>query len=102
MGVKLQLINHGVGDDVLRKVLKVANEFFELPSEDKAVMYSEDSKQKSRVYTSIDYNNEKVHFWRDSLRHPCHPLEEHIDSWPQKPPQYRYACLRHPPRHLLY
>ncbi|KAL6217514.1 hypothetical protein ACLB2K_010731 [Fragaria x ananassa] len=89
VGVKLQLINHGVGDDVLRKVLKVANEFFGLPSVDKAVMYSEDSKQKSRVYTSIDYDNEKVHFWRDSLRHPCHPLAEHIDSWPQKPPQYR-------------
>ncbi|XP_062024809.1 protein DOWNY MILDEW RESISTANCE 6-like [Rosa rugosa] len=84
-----QLINHGVEDNLLHKVLDVANEFFEQPYEDKASMYSEDVEQSCRLYTSIDYNKEKVHFWRDNLRHPCHPLEQHIHFWPQKPPQYR-------------
>ncbi|PRQ25888.1 putative flavanone 3-dioxygenase [Rosa chinensis] len=87
--VLLQLINHGVEDNLLHKVLDVANEFFEQPYEDKASMYSEDVEQSCRLYTSIDYNKEKVHFWRDNLRHPCHPLEQHIHFWPQKPPQYR-------------
>ncbi|KAF5182629.1 Dmr6-like oxygenase, partial [Thalictrum thalictroides] len=27
--------------------------------------------------------------WRDYLRHPCNPLEEHINSWPTNPSSYR-------------
>ncbi|XP_004292202.1 PREDICTED: hyoscyamine 6-dioxygenase-like isoform X2 [Fragaria vesca subsp. vesca] len=84
-----QLINHGVPDTLLDKVLNVANEFFELPGEDKESVYSENPMQSCRLYTSIDYMRERVHYWRDVLRHPCHPLEEHIQFWPQKPPQYR-------------
>ena len=43
------------------------------------------------VDTGIDYDSEKVHYWRDTLRHPCHPLEEHMQFWPEKPPHYRYV-----------
>ncbi|PRQ25883.1 putative flavanone 3-dioxygenase [Rosa chinensis] len=85
----MQLINHGIKDNLLDKVLNVANEFFELPSDDKASVYSGNSMQSYRLHTSIDYMREQVHYWRDVLRHPCHPLEEHIRFWPQKPPQYR-------------
>ncbi|KAL6271461.1 hypothetical protein ACE6H2_028372 [Prunus campanulata] len=84
-----QLINHGVPDNLLHNVMNVGKEFFELPSEDKASLYSEDARQSCRLYTSIDYVREQVHYWRDTLRHPCHPLEEHIDFWPQKPANYR-------------
>lgn len=85
------MINHGVPEKLIHDVLDVANEFFELPAEDKASLYSEDPKQSCRLYTSIDYDREKVHYWRDNLRHPCHPLEEHIQSWPEKPAHYRYV-----------
>ncbi|KAI5315795.1 hypothetical protein L3X38_044971 [Prunus dulcis] len=84
-----QLINHGVPDNLLHNVMNVGKEFFELPSEDKASLYSEDARQSCRLYTSIDYVREQVHYWRDTLRHPCHPLEEHIDFWPQKPASCR-------------
>lgn len=53
----------------MHDVLTIAKEFFELPPEDKASLYSEDPKKSCRLYTSIDYVNEKVHFWRDNLRH---------------------------------
>ncbi|XP_062102416.1 hyoscyamine 6-dioxygenase-like [Humulus lupulus] len=84
-----QLINHGVPEKMLKDVLEVSEEYFKLPAEDKAIMYSDDISQSSRLYTSIDPMKEQTHYWRDALRHPCHPLEEHIQSWPQKPPQYR-------------
>jgi hypothetical protein len=77
----------------MHDVLDVANEFFGLPAKDKESLYSEDPKQTCRVRTSINYDREKVHYWRDNLRHPCHPLEEHMPFWPQKPPHYRYVNL---------
>ncbi|KAL4596417.1 hypothetical protein ACB092_12G163000 [Castanea dentata] len=87
----LQLINHGASEKLVHDVADVVKEFFELPAKDKASLYSEDPKQSCRLYTSIDYDSEKVHYWRDTLRHPCHPLEEHIQFWPEKPPHYREA-----------
>ncbi|XP_062119402.1 hyoscyamine 6-dioxygenase-like [Humulus lupulus] len=83
-----QLINHGIGEKLLQDVLEVTKEFFELPAEDKASLFSDDPRQIFRLYTSIDYMNEQVHYWRIALRHPC-PVEEHIQFWPQKPAKYR-------------
>ncbi|KAJ7972673.1 hyoscyamine 6-dioxygenase-like [Quillaja saponaria] len=72
----------------LDDVMEVAKEFFELPIEDKASLYSEDPERSCRVYTSIDYANETVHYWRDNVRHACYPLQEHIQLWPEKPARY--------------
>ncbi|PON95090.1 Oxoglutarate/iron-dependent dioxygenase [Trema orientale] len=90
-----QLINHGVEEKLLQDVLDVTKEFFELPAEDKATIFSDDPKRSCRLYTSIDYMNEQVHYWRDALKHPCHPLEEHSQFWPQKPAQYREVVGRY-------
>ncbi|MBA0709892.1 hypothetical protein Golax_024910 [Gossypium laxum] len=85
-----QVINHGVSENLVNDTMNVFKEFFELPAEDKAGIYSEDLKRPCRLYTSSpNFNREKVHLWRDSLRHPCHPLKECIKIWPQKPTRYR-------------
>ncbi|KAH7864773.1 hypothetical protein Vadar_033640 [Vaccinium darrowii] len=74
----------------MKDVLVVATEFFDLPVEEKKRFYSEDPHdQGCRLKTSIDFAREKVHFWRDNLRHICHPLEEHIQQWPDNPARYR-------------
>ncbi|KAK4441597.1 Flavanone 3-dioxygenase 2 [Sesamum alatum] len=75
--------------ELMNKTVKVAEEFFQLPVEDKASVYSEDPRKGCRLYTSIDYDHEKVHFWRDNLRHHCHPLEDHVGDWPGNPTRYR-------------
>ncbi|KAF8401867.1 hypothetical protein HHK36_012815 [Tetracentron sinense] len=84
-----QVINHGVSGKTISDMRSVAKEFFEMPVEDIASLYSDDYKQTSRVYTSVDYHNEEVHYWRDNLRHLCHPVEECMHLWPQKPTRYR-------------
>ncbi|CAK9140639.1 unnamed protein product [Ilex paraguariensis] len=84
-----QVINHGVPEELMRNALMVGAEFFDMPAEEKASFYSEDPKKSCRLYTSIDYVREKVHFWRDTFRHPCHPLEDHVKDWPEKPARYR-------------
>ncbi|PON95091.1 Non-heme dioxygenase N-terminal domain containing protein [Trema orientale] len=88
-----QLINHGVGENLLQDVLEVTKEYFKLPAEDKAILFSDDLMKTCKLFTSIDYMKEQVHYWRDALRHPCHPLEEHIQFWPQKPANYREVII---------
>ncbi|KAG4139817.1 hypothetical protein ERO13_D07G218050v2 [Gossypium hirsutum] len=60
-----QVVNHGISENLMNESMDVFNELFEMPDED------------------------KVHQWRDNLRHPCHPLQDCIKHWPQKPIRYR-------------
>lgn len=91
----MQLTNHGVSEELMQDVLKIGKEFFDLSLEEKleSVQISGDYRLKS----SIDYNNEKVHYWRDNFRHPCHPLDEHLQRWPKKPARYRYLNEKYSP-----
>ncbi|KAM2511656.1 hypothetical protein PS1_036019 [Malus domestica] len=85
-----QVINHGISESLLKDTMGVFKEFFELPAEDKAAVYSEDPKKICRLFTSSgNYDWEDVHLWRDNLRHPCLPLEESMKHWPQQPSTYR-------------
>jgi len=84
-----QIVNHGVPETVMKSMMDIAKEFFEMPVEDRACLYSENSRQLVRLSTSTNVSKEKVHDWKDYLRHPCHPLEEVIGSWPEKPAAYR-------------
>eukprot|EP01018_Ginkgo_biloba_P034488 Gb_32875 [translate_table: standard] len=84
-----QIVNHGVPETILKNMMDMAKEFFEMPVEDRAALYSEDRKELVRVSTSFNIRKDKVLNWRDYLRHPCHPLEEIIGSWPSKPAAYR-------------
>ncbi|XVE72953.1 hypothetical protein DITRI_Ditri11bG0078900 [Diplodiscus trichospermus] len=85
-----QVINHGIPETLMKESMDVFKEFFEMPAEEKAMFYSEDPKKSCRLLTStVNYDWEKTHLWRDNLRQPCHPLEECIKLWPEKPARYR-------------
>ncbi|XP_058077926.1 protein DMR6-LIKE OXYGENASE 2-like [Magnolia sinica] len=84
-----QLVNHGVPEKSINDMMGVAMEFFEMPVEERAKLYSEDPSQVVRVKASIRYDNEDVHYWRENLRHPSHPVEKFINLWPEKPSRYR-------------
>ncbi|KAK8614745.1 hypothetical protein V6N13_068540 [Hibiscus sabdariffa] len=81
----IPVVNHGVSEKLLNDTMKVVAEFFEMPMEDKASLYSEDPNKVCRLYTSkTNYGTGKYHFWRDVLKHPCHQLEACTKLWPQK------------------
>ncbi|XP_011625850.2 protein DMR6-LIKE OXYGENASE 1-like isoform X2 [Amborella trichopoda] len=84
-----QIVNHGVSEELKESMLHVAKESFEMPIEERAKFYLEDPKKQTRVSTSFNINRDRVRVWRDYFRHPCYPLEDYIDSWPQKPENYR-------------
>ncbi|XVF71988.1 hypothetical protein PTKIN_Ptkin12aG0084800 [Pterospermum kingtungense] len=90
-----QVVNHGIPENVMKESMDVFKEFFQMPEEEKAKFYSEDPKKASRLLTSsVNYDWEKVHLWRDNLRHPCYPLEECIKHWPEKPTRYREVVAK--------
>ena len=82
-------MNHGVPDSVMKCMMELAKEFYEMPVEDRARLYSEDPKQLVRVFTSFNSSKENVYNWVDYFTQPCHPLDEVIGSWPEKPANYR-------------
>ncbi|KAJ0882329.1 putative oxoglutarate/iron-dependent dioxygenase, non-heme dioxygenase domain-containing protein [Helianthus annuus] len=85
-----QVINHGVSKDLIDDTMEVVKEFFNMPGEEKEIYYSIDPIKSCKLYTSgYNYANEDIHFWRDNLRHPCHPLDEWVHLWPEKPTNYR-------------
>ncbi|XP_034691876.1 hyoscyamine 6-dioxygenase-like [Vitis riparia] len=85
-----QVINHGVSDNLINESRSIFSEFFNMPAEDKASLYSTDIDKSCILYTSnLNYDIEEVHLWRDNLKHPCHPLEEYVQFWPEKPTKYR-------------
>ncbi|XP_076905251.1 hyoscyamine 6-dioxygenase-like [Bidens hawaiensis] len=85
-----QAINHGVSEYLIDKTMKVCKEFFNMPNEEKEKLYTNDLTKGYRFFTSsYDYINEKIHFWRDNLQHQCHPIDEWVHSWPEKPTNYR-------------
>lgn len=85
--MKIRLINHGISEKIMHDVSEVVNEFFQLPANEKEMFCSNVPKQSCRLSTSIDYFQEKIQYWRDNLRHQCHPLEEHFQCWAEKPSQ---------------
>ncbi|KAJ0545972.1 putative flavanone 3-dioxygenase [Helianthus annuus] len=86
-----QLINHGIGDEVTRKMIDVSKEFFELPFEDRQRYMSSDLHAPVRYGTSFNQNNDKVFCWRDFLKLSCHPLQDYSSFWPSSPLDLREA-----------
>eukprot|EP00253_Pinus_taeda_P006491 PITA_06491 len=90
-----QIVNHGVAETVMKSMMGIAKEFFEMPVEDRACLYSEDPNQRVRFSTSFNVGTEKIYHWREYLVHPCHPLGEVIGSWPEKPAAYREIASKY-------
>ncbi|KAK9123759.1 hypothetical protein Sjap_013361 [Stephania japonica] len=84
-----QLINHGISAEMMDEVMSLGKEFFEMPFEERSKLYCDSMETPLRLISSVTYETEEFHYWRDSLRHACHPLDEFIHAWPLKPAKYR-------------
>ena len=90
-----------MAEELTAAMLAVAYEFFRLPAEEKAKLYSDDPGKKMRLSTSFNVRKETVHNWRDYLRLHCHPLEQYVPDWPDNPPSFRYPVPALPPTHSI-
>ncbi|CAO2200925.1 unnamed protein product [Urochloa humidicola] len=85
-----QVVNHGVPEQVLQDMEALCNEFFELPAEDKAHLYSEDKQKPNRLFSGTTYETGGQKYWMDCLRLACpFPVRGSTSDWPDKPQMLR-------------
>ncbi|GFZ13523.1 2-oxoglutarate (2OG) and Fe(II)-dependent oxygenase superfamily protein [Actinidia rufa] len=85
-----QVINHGVSEELMEDTMSLFKEFFDMPAEELAEYCSEDRTKSFRLYTSgMNHKKDDVNLWKDWVSHLCHPLEDYVQSWPEKPVRYR-------------
>ncbi|XP_024542456.1 probable 2-oxoglutarate-dependent dioxygenase ANS [Selaginella moellendorffii] len=84
-----QVINHGIGSDLTRRMLAVAHEFFQLPLAEKMVFYSTDIDAAVRYGTSFNPLKDVFLDWQDNLLHRFLPeRRDQPHPWPTKPSAY--------------
>ncbi|KAF8039130.1 hypothetical protein BT93_B1624 [Corymbia citriodora subsp. variegata] len=84
-----QLVNHGIPSEVTEEMGRVGRRFFELPYEERCKYMNPDMRSPVRYGTSFNQNNDQIFCWRDFLKLSCHPLPQHLPSWPSNPPDLR-------------
>ncbi|KAF8048987.1 hypothetical protein N665_2336s0006 [Sinapis alba] len=84
-----QVINHGIPQSVVREALDAATQFFDLPVEEKMLLVSSNVHKPVRYGTSLNHSTDRVHYWRDFIKHYSHPLSKWINMWPSNPPCYK-------------
>lgn len=85
----LQVINHGIPPSVVKDALDAATLFFDLPVEEKMLLVSANVHEPVRYGTSLNHSTDRVHYWRDFIKHYSHPLSKWINMWPSNPPCYK-------------
>ncbi|KAF5951385.1 hypothetical protein HYC85_009329 [Camellia sinensis] len=64
----LQVINHGLLKELMDDTMSLFKEFFDMPEEDKATYYSEDTSKSFRLYTgSFPHSVINHNYWKDSV-----------------------------------
>ncbi|OVA04191.1 Oxoglutarate/iron-dependent dioxygenase [Macleaya cordata] len=88
-----QIINHGFSRDLYQQMMDVATDFFGLPYEERAKLYSDDPNVSVRIETPRLklQNQNRVRMWTERLLHPADPTHEddYIHLLPENPPRYR-------------
>ncbi|WOL06108.1 Hyoscyamine 6-dioxygenase [Canna indica] len=82
----VQVVNHGIQGSIISSALEAATDFFELPSEVKAGLASEDVRKPVRFSEGFMHNNNNK---RAFLKLYAHPLSHCIQFWPLTPVHYR-------------
>lgn len=87
------LVNHGVDEELCRKVLSSIVEFFHLPPEQgRSQLHSTDFEQDVKIFNyQMQDGGKRVPGWSEALTHLWHPSDasSFMDSLPANPPQYR-------------
>jgi 2'-deoxymugineic-acid 2'-dioxygenase/mugineic-acid 3-dioxygenase len=85
----MQVVNHGISEQVMRDMYAVCHEFNEMPAADKVEFYSEDESKPNRLYGGVNYETLDENCWMDTLE-LVYPLPSgDTKDWPHKPQRLR-------------
>lgn len=97
-GRPLQVVNHGVGEDVIRGFREAAAEFFRMPEEAKLRHYSNDHSKPFRVFSGSQTSHNdanQIRFWRDCFKVRCYPVDKLMHQWPSQPETFRERLAKY-------
>ncbi|KAF4365977.1 hypothetical protein F8388_019221 [Cannabis sativa] len=89
------LINHGVGESLMKRMIEMCRDFFNMPAEEKPEIISNNKGANRSVLEHIMYGTsfnvaiDKVLLWRDFIKVISHP---HFNS-PHKPQGFSHSDL---------
>ncbi|GLJ48190.1 hypothetical protein SUGI_1017660 [Cryptomeria japonica] len=89
-----QVVNHGVSDDLIRRLQTVGKEFFDLPQEEKETYANNAEEGNLEGYgTKLAQNIEGKLGWTDYYFHLLWPpSRRNFNTWPRRPSSYREVC----------
>ncbi|KAI3416649.1 Fe2OG dioxygenase domain-containing protein [Psidium guajava] len=90
-----QLVNHGIPSELIQEMGNVGRRFFELPYEERCKYMTPDMRSPVRYGTSFNQNRDQFFCWRDFLKLSCHPLPQHLPSWPSNPSDLREVAANY-------
>ncbi|KAK9670624.1 hypothetical protein RND81_13G213500 [Saponaria officinalis] len=84
-----QVVDHGVGDDLIADMTRLAREFFALPPEEK-LRFDMSGGKKGGFIVSSHLQGEAVQDWREIVTYFSYPLNSRdYTRWPDKPEGWR-------------
>lgn len=86
----MHLVNHGISDELIERVKKAGEEFFNLPIEEKEKHANEQASGKIQGYGSKLANNASGQLeWEDYFFHLIFPEDKRdLSIWPKTPSYY--------------
>ncbi|XP_069142822.1 protein DOWNY MILDEW RESISTANCE 6-like [Solanum lycopersicum] len=87
-----RVTNHGIKSSIMDEMLKVIEEFFNLPLEEKMRYYSENVMDPVRYGTSLNTTRKHNLHWRDFLRHYGGLVPQSYHLWTDNPPTYKHIA----------
>lgn len=91
-----QIINHGVPQELCKRMLTASTEFFNLPPEEKAQYFSTDHTKQVRLFNydlKLKEGDKNIKMWSEVFAHHWHLIDNSTHLLPQNPRQYRYNIL---------
>ncbi|KAM3222018.1 protein DOWNY MILDEW RESISTANCE 6 isoform X1 [Capsicum annuum] len=87
-----RVTNHCINISIMDEMLKVIEEFFNLPLDEKMRYASENVMDPVRYGTSLNTSRKHALHWRDFLRHYGGLVPHTYHLWPDNPPSYRHVA----------
>ncbi|KAM6589379.1 hypothetical protein CsatA_011984 [Cannabis sativa] len=93
----LHIINHGVPQNLCKRMLTAISDLFKLPHQERSKLFSSDHNKEARIlnYYLKCQNQEKVTMWSESFNHVWDPNGDFFTLLPENPPHYRETFVEY-------
>ncbi|XP_062112510.1 protein DOWNY MILDEW RESISTANCE 6-like [Humulus lupulus] len=91
-----QIINHGVPQDLCKRMLTAISDLFKLPPQERSKLFSTDHTKEARIMNYfLKFQNQEVTMWSENFNHVWDPNGDFVTLLPENPPNYREVLVQY-------